>query len=302
MKFVFMKFVPKEITEEVNITPVHPLVNLSYLLGTVTLAGVVIYAGLGLVAGQLVKRIGPETEEKIGSRLVSSLFDGSGVERVDADDSRLDYLQDLTTSLQDNLSQTEMAIASYPPVKINILDIPEENAMVSAGSYLMVTEGLLSNVESENELAFVLAHELGHLHNRDPLNALGRSLVLLTVSSLLGIGQAPTSVLVPNVLNLAEQGHSRTQERAADEYAISLMMARYPHGGHSLDFFRRVEEKELDLGIFNRVAEWQHTHPLTGDRIANLEDIAQANDWPLTGPPTPLPEHIGCQDFVPCQD
>ncbi len=297
-----MKFVPKEITEEVNVTPVHPLVNLAYLLGTVTLVGIAIYVGLGLIAGQLVKRIGPEMEEKIGASLVNSLFDSPSIERVDADDRRLDYLQDLTISLQDNLSQTGIAAVDYPPVKVSILDMPEENAMVTAGSYLIVTEGLLSNVESENELAFVLAHELGHLHNRDPLNALGRSLVLLTVSGLLGVGQGPTSALVPNVLNLAEQGHSRTQESAADEYAIALMMARYPHGGHSLDFFRRIEEKELDLGVFNRVAEWQHTHPLTGDRIERLEDIAQANNWPLTGTPTSLPEHIGCQNFVPCED
>ncbi len=235
-----MKFVPKEITEEVNVTPVHPLVNLAYLLGTVALVGITIYVGLGLIAGQLVRRIGPETEEKIGASLVSSLFDSPNVERVDADDRRLEYLQDLTTSLQDNLSQTEIAAVDYPPVKVSILDMPEENAMVTAGSYLIVTEGLLSNVKSENELAFVLAHELGHLHNRDPLNALGRSLVLLTVSGLLGLGQGPASALVPNALNLAEQGHSRTQESGADEYAIALMMARYPHGGHSLDFFRRI--------------------------------------------------------------
>jgi len=297
-----MKFVPREIIEEVNVTPVHPLVNLSYLLGTVALVGVVVYAGLGLIAGQLVKRIGPETEEKIGAGLVGSLLDRPDVERVDADDSRLDYLQDLTTSLQDNLSQTEIAAVDYPPVKISILDTPEENAMVTAGSYLIVTEGLLDNVESENELAFVLAHELGHLHNRDPLDALGRSLVLLTLSGLLGIGQGPASTVVPNVLNLAEQGHSRTQESAADEYAIALMMVRYPHGGHSLDFFRRVDEEEFDLGIFGSVAEWEQTHPLTGDRIERLETIAQANNWPLVGSPTPLPDHISCQDFVPCKD
>lgn len=297
-----MKFVPREIIEEVNVTPVHPLVNLSYLLGTVALVGVVVYAGLGLIAGQLVKRIGPETEEKIGAGLVGSLLDRPDVERVDADDSRLDYLQDLTTSLQDNLSQTEIAAVDYPPVKISILDTPEENAMVTAGSYLIVTEGLLDNVESENELAFVLAHELGHLHNRDPLDALGRSLVLLTLSGLLGIGQGPASTVVPNVLNLAEQGHSRTQESAADEYAIALMMVRYPHGGHSLDFFRRVDEEEFDLGIFGSVAEWEQTHPLTGDRIERLETIAQANNWPLAGSPTPLPDHISCQDFVPCKD
>ena len=291
-----MKFVPKEITEEVNITPVHPLVNLGYLLGTVTLAGIAIYGVLGLIAGQLVKRIDLETEEKIGASLVSSLPN-----RTEAGDSRLEYLQALTRSLQDNLSQTEIAAVDYPPVKISILEMPEENAMVTAGSYLIVTEGLLAEVESENELAFVLAHELGHLHNRDPLNALGRSLVLMTVSGLLGLGQGPASVLVPNVLNLTEQGHSRTQETTADDYAIVLMMARYDHGGHSLDFFRRLQSEEFNLGVLSPVAEWQQTHPLTNKRIQRLESIAEANNWPLTGPPSPLPEGIECTNFeAPC--
>ena len=291
-----MKFVPKEITEEVNITPVHPLVNLGYLLGTVTLAGIAIYGVLGLIAGQLVKRIDLETEEKIGASLVSSLPN-----RTEAGDSRLEYLQALTRSLQDNLSQTEIAAVDYPPVKISILEMPEENAMVTAGSYLIVTEGLLAEVESENELAFVLAHELGHLHNRDPLNALGRSLVLMTVSGLLGLGQGPASVLVPNVLNLTEQGHSRTQETTADDYAIVLMMARYDHGGHSLDFFRRLQSEEFNLGVLSPVAEWQQTHPLTNKRIQRLESIAEANNWPLTGPPAPLPEGIECTNFeAPC--
>ena len=235
-----MKFVPKEITKEVNVTPVHPLVNLAHLLGTVAIAGIVIYVALGLIASQLVKRTGPETEEKIGASLVSSLPN-----RIDDDDSRLDYLQDLASSLEDNFLQTDIAAVNYPPVKVSILDTPEENAMVTAGSYLLVTEGLLSHVESENELAFVLAHEMGHLHNRDPLNALGRSLVLGTLSSLLGLGQGPTSAVVPNVLNLAERGHSRTQENAADDYAIALMMARYSHGDHILDFFRRSKKKSL---------------------------------------------------------
>ncbi len=287
-----MKFVPKEITEEVNVTPVHPLVNLGYLLGTVILAGIVIYAALGIIAGQLVKRIGPETEEKIGASLVGSLGN-----QTDASDSRLDYLQDLTASLQENVLQTDIDVVDYPPVKISILETLEENAMVTAGSYLIVTEGLLSNVESENELAFVLAHELGHLHSRDPLNALGRSLVLATVSGLLGLGQGATSAVVPNVLNLAERGHSRTQESAADDYAIALTMARYPHAGHSLDFFKRVQSEELDLGIFGPVAEWQQTHPLTDSRIQKIEATFKANGWPLTGTSTPLPQDLECPSF-----
>ncbi|MEL6603823.1 MAG: M48 family metallopeptidase [Cyanobacteria bacterium J06614_10] len=289
-----MKYVPREITEEVNITPVHPLVNFAHLLGTVAAAGVVIYVLLGIIAAQLVQRIGPETEEKIGATLVQSL----SMDTI-TDDSRIDYLTDLTTEIQADIAETSIGPATYPPVKIGILDTPVENAMVTAGSYLFVTEGLLDSIESENELAFVLAHELGHLHHRDPVTALGRSLVWLTISGLLGFGQQTTSI-VPNAFNLAELRHSRGQETAADDHAVTLIRARYEHGAHSLDFFKRIESETPDLGALDHMMEWQHTHPLSSDRIERIEATFKTNSWPLTGEPTPLPENLQCPNFDPC--
>lgn len=293
-----MKYVPKEITQEVNTTPVNPLVNLTYLLGTVTLAGIVIYFLLGIAADQIAKRIGPETEEKIGSVLVQTIpFQEGSTANENAKDSRVDYLQELATSLQTDLATATDEPANYPPLKIGILDTPVENAMVTAGSYMFVTEGLLDAVESENELAFVMAHELGHLQQKDPLTALGRSLVWLTISGLLGIGQQGSSV-VPSAFNMAELSYGRGQETAADDYAIALITERYPHGAHSLDFFKRAQEKELNLGAFNRVAEWQQTHPLSEGRVQRLETQLTNSGWALTGEATPLPNNIACRNFT----
>ncbi|MEL6552443.1 MAG: M48 family metallopeptidase [Cyanobacteria bacterium J06621_11] len=292
-----MKYVPKEITEEVNVTPTHPLVNFAYLIGTVALSGVVIYGVLGVTADQIVQRIGPDTEEKIGATLVRSLpFQSETPQK----DSRLDYLATLTSSIQKDLEKSGFDTDSYPPIKVGIMDTPAENAMVTAGSYLFVTEGLLAEVKSENELAFVLAHEIGHLQNRDALTALGRSLVWLTINGLLGIGQQGSGVL-PNAFNLAELNYSRGQETAADDVAIALIQSRYGHGDHSLDFFRRAQENELDLGALNRVAEWQQTHPLSSERIKRIEATFKAKNMPLNGEATPLPKDLACVDFQACK-
>jgi len=289
-----MKYVPKEITEEVNVTPINPLVNFGYLVGTVALGGLFIYVLLGMSASLLAKRIGPETEEKIGASLAASLpFE------VIENDERVAYLEDLVASLQSDLEQTAAGVAQYPPVKVGILDTPVENAMVMAGSYLFVTDGLLAEVNSENELAFVIAHELGHLHHKDPLSALGRSLVLVTISGLLGIGQQVPSI-VPGALQLAELGHSRGQESAADDYAIELIQVRYEHGAHSLDFFRRMQTSEPDFGALSSVAEWQQTHPLSSARIERIENTFERNGWSLEGEVTPLPENIDCRSFQYC--
>ena len=287
-------YVPKEITEEVNVTPVNPLVNLAYLMATVTFVGALIYGSLGLVASRLAVRIDPKTEENIGAAVTAAIpF------KAAADDSRVAYLEDLLAELEADVPKTTLGEATYPPLKVSILDTEVENAMVTAGSYLFVTDGLLQNVESENELAFVLAHELGHLQHRDPLRAMGRSLVWVTLSSLLGLGQGGDTVA--GMVNLADLSYSRGQETAADDYALELIVTRYQHAGHSFGFFQRAQAEEHDWGALSKVAEWQQTHPLTSDRIRRLERTLDQKGWATTGTATPLPEQIGCKNFEPCQ-
>ena len=293
-----MKYVPKEIRQEVNTTPVHPLVNLAYLLGTVALAGFAVYFALGIAADQIAMRIGPDTEEKIGAALVQTIpFQTASAANGKEADCRVEYLHELATAIQQDLVTATGEPVNYPPLKIGILDTPVENAMVMAGSYMFITEGLLTAVDSENELAFVIAHELGHLQNKDPLTAMGRSLVWLTISGLLGIGQQGNSV-VPSAFNVAELNYSREQETAADDYAIALITQRYAHGGHSLDFFKRAQQEELDLGALNQVAEWQHTHPLSSKRIERIETALTDDGWALTGEATLLPNNIACPNFT----
>lgn len=292
-------YVPKEITEEVNLTPVHPLRNVANLFATVAVVGLLVYGSLGFIASQLAVRIGPDTEEKIGQALTASF-----PAQTAAEDTRVDYLSELLAELESEASSSQaVSTRTYPPLKVRILPVAEENAMVTAGSYLLVTDGLLAAVESENELAFVLAHELGHLYNRDPLKALGRSLVLVTLQTVLGIGQSNSAL--PSIINFAELRYGRSQETAADDYAMQQIIRRYNHGGESLGFFERNSELEPGGFIgdaFSTVAEWDQTHPLSSGRIARLENQFEANGWARTGEITPLPEFIGCPNFEPCHD
>ncbi|MFK8181757.1 MAG: M48 family metallopeptidase [Phormidesmis sp.] len=290
------QYVPKEITAEVNTTPVHPLVNFAHLLATVAVIGGVLYVALGFIASQLAVRIGPETEEKIGEALIAT-FPMQPV----TEDSRVEYLRDLVNALEAETANGTNGDRQYPPLKVKILPTPEENAMVTAGSYLLVTEGLLSAVDSENELAFVLAHELGHLHHRDPLKALGRSLVFTTGLTVLGI--SPSNSVIPNVINFAELRYGRGQETAADDYAIQQIIRHYDHGSESLNFFHRNRDLDFDGRVgeaFSTVLEWEQTHPLSSGRIARLETQFEENGWATTGEITPLPEFIDCPNFEPC--
>lgn len=275
-----MKYTPREIVHEVNVTPVHPLVNFGYLIGTVVAAGVALYASLGVIGAQIAARIGPETEAKIGDVLFERLFVGASVIEEGA---QYDYTRSLAESLlSDDLKQR-------PQLQVHILDEPIPNAMVIPGGHVFVTTGLLADIETENELAFVLAHELGHYDNRDTLQGLGRSLVFLSLNSLLGLSGVQLPPMLTGSVNLADLHYSRDQEQQADVYALEIMHERYGHVDHALNFFERLNEQELDLGAAGRLLEWQSTHPLTESRIDYLESLAIQRGWELEGEATALP-------------
>lgn len=271
-----MVYKPQEIAENVNVTPVHPLVNFANLLGTVVLFSALAYFGLGIAANQLATRISPETEAKIGQHLLST------VSKTDSKfNSQQQYLEQLLASLQ--TSDPRFAI----PITINLVDSDVANAAILPGGNILVTTALLKEAKSENEIAFVLAHELGHHLNRDPLKGLGRSLVFITLSSVLGIGSGNTDI-VSLTGSLTNLHYSRQQESAADVYALEATVNLYGHGEFSLDFFERVQTKDKR----GKLSVYFSTHPLTQERIEYLHKVAKKEGWQMTGEKTDLPNYI----------
>ncbi|MEA5462682.1 M48 family metallopeptidase [Leptothoe sp. PORK10 BA2] len=275
-----MKYIPREIVHEVNITPVHPLVDFGYLIGTVAAAAVAVYVGLGVAGAQIAARIGPEAEAKVGEIIFDSMFAEATLIQ---DGPQFEYTQSLAEALRSE------SLQQRPELKLHILDEDIPNAMVIPGGYVFVTQGLLDDIETENELAFVLAHELGHYEHRDTLRSLGRSLVFLSLNSVLALGGVQLPPMLTGSISLADLHYSRDQEQRADVYAIEMMHEHYGHLGHSLDFFKRLNESEPDLGAVNQVLEWQSTHPLTQSRIEELEALAKQRGWALAGEATALP-------------
>lgn len=277
-----MKYIPKEITEEVNVSQVHPLVNFGKVLGTVIGVSFVIYLGLGWAVDWIVPHVSPETEKAIGDNLAATVpFQMAG--EVVTDDPRQAYLENLIADLSENSDRIQDL-----PVTLHIVETPITNAAALAGGHLFVTTAFLDEVESENELAFVLAHELGHLNAKDSLKALGRSLVIILGSSILfgTSGIQDSTGVISNTLNLSALHYSRTQEYNADHYALTAIVRRYGHGDHTLDFFKRIEVKEGQNAL--TVSEYFQTHPLTQKRIETLNEIATEEGWKMQGSPTPL--------------
>ena len=157
------------------------------------------------------------------------------------------------------------------PYRLSLLDEKNPNAFALPGGAVGVTRGLLDLVKSEEGMALVLAHELGHHQGRDALRSMGRT-ILLRLATSLALGDSEPMGL-DLALTLAEAGHSRSQERRADEFGLRLVHRVLGRLGSALEFFEAIEREEG--GKESRWAAFFRSHPLTRERIEHLRELSQ---------------------------
>ena len=260
-----MKFDPTLPADGVNVTPSHPLWELTLVLGgsAAVLGG--LFAGLVFTIDLLVPWVPPAWEAK--------LFADFGPDEL-AEDPR----QEAATALLERL----VAHAPETPFEFRLAVIEESqpNALAFPGGLIVVTTGLLDGLESENELALVLGHELGHYAGRDHLEGLGRGLALALVVGIVS-GAGDVSALASLAADMALRGHGRDEERRADVFGLELVHAEYGHVAGATAFFERLP----DPGgvISERVAQYLSTHPMSRDRIEALDALAAARGWARSG-------------------
>lgn len=267
-----MRFVARQQKEGVNVSDTHPLVEAATLVAGLTVIFVVIALALIFLVELALYFVSPEKEADLFRNwLPEDLI------TVAPDDERLYQTQ----LLLDRLA-LHWPDAAYT-FRVEIDDSDVANAMALPGGLVIVTQGLLDQVESENELAFVLGHELGHFRNRDHLRALGRGIMLsmffavVTGNDVAGIGIKAADVTL--------RSFNRRQESRADEFGLAIVNAEY---GHVNEAWRLFQRWEADRGTSTGLVTYFSTHPDTGDRIANMQRQAKIQGWRVAGDVTPL--------------
>lgn len=267
-----MRFVPRQPREGINVSDTHPLVE----AGTLIVGLTIIFVAIALVLIFLIEiaLFFVPVEKEV------ALFENwlpDDLVTVSPDDERLNQTQLLVDRLAFHWGDTPYAF------RVEIDDSRVANAMALPGGLIVVTEGLLDEVESENELAFVLGHELGHFRNRDHLRALGRGIVLsMFFAATVGSDESGLGI---RVADITLRGFSRKQESRADEFGLELVYTQYGHVNEAWRLFERWDSADRS-GL--AVATYTSTHPDPGDRVDNLAALARLRNWPLEGVVAPL--------------
>ena len=170
--------------------------------------------------------------------------------------------------------------AGYEPEEVNLHIVKDKdlNAFVTRGQRIFLTSGLLMAADSPEQIAGVLAHEIGHITGGHLArlggaldDARNQALIGQIIGIALGVLARDGGVAAATVAkssDVALKGlfrFSRTQERSADQVAVNLLDQTQTTATGLLSFFEMLLDQELL--VRSRQAAYAVTHPLTEDRI-----------------------------------
>ncbi|HEY6025040.1 MAG TPA: M48 family metallopeptidase [Pseudolabrys sp.] len=126
-------------------------------------------------------------------------------------------------ALDKMVRRLETAGSLAPPLRTNVVRRDEANAVALPGGQVYVFRGLIAKADNADEVAGVIAHEIGHVAHRDGTKAVlqGAGLSFL-FGMLLGdfVGGGAVVLAAKTVL---QSSYSREAEAAADTYGADLM-------------------------------------------------------------------------------
>lgn len=260
-----MRYTGKLPDEKIN----QPSENL-FLLGLKMLAGllavvILFYVIVTLSVDMIAEHISPQTEKKIMS-YVQTDFNTSTAKP----NAKLQKIVDKLSKCAD----LPYHVDAY------VLHDFHVNALAMPGYQMMVTKGLLHKVKSENELAMVLGHELGHFKHKDNLKALGKGLVFALAGVLLSSDNYGS--LFQTTLTLTNDRYSQQQEMDADLFGVDVMQCAYGTANGATALFEKM--KKEGEGWKYLLAD----HPDFVDRIEKMKAYIQSKGYDTQKPLIPL--------------
>ncbi|MBC5806556.1 MAG: M48 family metalloprotease [Candidatus Eremiobacteraeota bacterium] len=177
-----------------------------------------------------------------------------------------DWVNRVGASLTPRVARTDI------PYTFTVLDSEEVNAFSLPGGFIFIDAGLLNFVRSDDELAAVLGHEIGHVERRHvvTLNQKAKALeIVLDVAGLLAPGVGRFGNIAGN---LALYKQARVDELQADQYGL-LLIAR---AGYDPDGMVTFLDRLSAVSPHHRrlLGRYFETHPALGDRVAHVKGYA----------------------------
>ncbi|MCR5620766.1 MAG: M48 family metalloprotease [Treponema sp.] len=211
------------------------------------------------------EEISPEQEYYIGREVAAKILSSN---RLYQNSAATEYVNQICTAITSSSDMPDI----FNGYHVGILDSKEINAVSTPGGHIFVTRGLLECASSEDEVAAVIAHEIGHIQLKHAVKSIKTSrLNEATLSTIEAAGSVVTGSAYQDgvgssvdelMTTLSTTGYSKTQEYEADAKAAHLMAdAGYnPEALRTMLNVLKEKEKTEKGGMMK-------THPSASSRL-----------------------------------
>ena len=198
---------------------------------------------------QIGKSYAPEIEKELGGRILNATLQ----------------------SYINNVGQKIVAVSYQRQFnyQFTALNVETTNAFALPGGYVFITKGMLLKLQTEAQLAAILAHEVTHVVVRDTTNAMSNQIGLNILISAATTEKTPQTASA--VINITRQiidlKYSRSDEKTADLGGLQYM---YKAGYNPYAMVETMEilQQESD----SRPIEFLSTHPSPENRAGYISD------------------------------
>jgi predicted Zn-dependent protease len=188
----------------------------------------------------------------------------------------------------DRIANPILRAAGLNPASVNIyiVNSPQLNAFVAGGQNIFLFSGMITRMETIDQLRSIIAHETGHITGghiarRDQAlrGARGIAMIGMLGAVAAAVGGAPEAGLAlgfgsRQAAERATLAHSRTEEASADQAGLRYMAAAGADPRAMLEVMRYFRGQEALMS--NRQDAYARTHPLFAERLALIEERVSA--------------------------
>lgn len=222
-----------------------------------------------LLADRLAVFIPPEGERALGEATfeqIRTALDETGLAPLPLCESPkgVDALAQMTAALNTGEGAVET-------LSVFVLDHEMINAFALPGGYVVLFRGLIDQAETADEVAAVLAHEIGHVVSRDPTRHALRSAGSIGVLGLLFGDFAGGAAVLFLTERLISASYSQQAEIDADSFGYERLEAANVSPAALGTMFGRLREEHGDS---NQLVTHFLSHPSLSERIENARAAA----------------------------
>lgn len=183
-------------------------------------------------------------------------------------------IQDYIDQLGANIVQKSDAVKTPYQYEFHVLADPNTvNAFAMPGGQIFITAGLLKRLESEDQVAGVLGHEVGHVVARHSAQQMAKQDLTQGLVGAAGVvgGDMSSAQYAQMIGNMVNMKYGREDELESDELGVRFMV----QAGYDPSALIRVMEILDEASGGQAPPEFQSTHPSPANRIQKIKDAIE---------------------------